>query len=98
MGSSRGPVVIPVGAHAAQPRSTTVSWSGPRVARAAPVRMAGDLRELADDHVDGRAEEEAGHGRTREELRHPAHLLHGEHQEEQAGASVRPATNEAMSP
>ena len=47
--------------------------------------MDGDLRELADDHVDGRAEEEAGHGRTGEELSHPAHLQHGEHQEEKAG-------------
>ena len=46
---------------------------------------ARQLGKLADDHVDGRTEEESGHHGTREELSDPPHLEHGENQEQDTG-------------
>ena len=46
----------------------------------------GQLGQLADDHIDGRSEQEAGDHRLGQELRHPAHLEDGHEQEEQAGS------------
>ncbi len=46
---------------------------------------AGELGELTDDDVDRRAEQEAGHHCTREELGDPPHPEHGEEHEQQSG-------------
>jgi len=48
-------------------------------------RRAGELRQLADDDVDGGSGEEARDHRLGEELRDPSHPQHREHQEQQSG-------------
>ena len=48
-------------------------------------RRAGELRQLADDDVDGRSGEEARDHRPGEELGDPSHPEHGEQQEQQPG-------------
>jgi hypothetical protein len=42
-----------------------------------PVTLVGDLGELADHNVQGRAEQEPGHDRTRQELSDPAQPEYG---------------------
>ena len=44
----------------------------------------GQLGQLSDHDVDRRAEEEAGHDRSRQELRDPPHLEHCEEEEERS--------------
>src|SRR4029453_7827635 len=45
---------------------------------------AGDLGQLTDDNVQGRAEQEPGYDRARQELRYPAQLEHGKQQEQRS--------------